>query len=342
MSKIVSNIFLLNNINNLGSLNRIFSRRHNELLSHSLNDADQVSRMSENEKYFVYSWKEIKEAEEISLPKVSIDNENPEETLEVTFYQKAIANLEYTKRKKKDGVGNFLPKADRLNEIDIDTIFFEKDNKVYVLINSSNEVYINRLKKLIGLSNISSENEAYSLDVDLFNWLIYVYTEQSGNLTEDTVLENISGFEGNVTDDANVFTGASQQTTELVVTKAFISNGGVLRKITVRVRDTDIDIICMINESSNVVIYCTNSSKLRVMEPLDKPTFLQLYLYGYLILKLKQLYSIEAENFVEEVSPRFSKKIGIEVIKSIVEKNDITLGDIEFLLLDEAAEQNLI
>lgn len=333
---------MLNNINNLDSLNRIFARRHNELLPYSPRDANQIARMSEHEKNFVYSWKEIKDVEEISLPKISIDDENPEETSELISYQRAIANLEFTKKKKKDDLGQFLPKADRLNEVDIESIFFEKDNKVYILINSSNEYHISRFKKLIGLPNISSVNEEYSLNVDLFNWLIYVYTEQSGNLTEDTVLVNISGFEGSVTDDANIFTGASQQTTELVVTKAFISNGGVLRKITVRVRDENIDITCMVNENSNVVINYNNSIKLRVMDPLDKSTFLQLYLYGYLILKLKQLYSIEAEIFVEEVSPRFSKKIGIEVIKSIVEKNDITLEDIELLLLDETSEQDLV
>ncbi|MGE8081662.1 hypothetical protein [Peribacillus loiseleuriae] len=336
MSKIYSNIFLLNNINCLTSLNKVFSRQHSELLPHVKKDEKQVASMDESEKYFNYSWKEIGELEEIKVPKI---NGNDNFTAEIILYQKAIANLEYTKKRKKDSNGKFLPKAERVNDLDVESLFFEKENKVYVLIITSNDYNISRFKKLIGEQNISQTNPEYSLNPDTFNWLFYVYTERNGTLNDVTKLENISGFVGNVSDDANVFTGASYQTTELIATKAFISNGGELKKITLRVRDTDIDITCMVNENSSVVINCNLSSKLRIMESTDNVTFLLLYLYGYLILKLKQLYINESDSFIKEENPKFSKKIGIDVIKSIVEKNNILLKDLESFLLEDSLEQ---
>ncbi len=178
-------------------------------------------------KNFIYSWKEIGQLEEMRLPQINGNNNSIEE---IIFYQKAIANIEYSKKKRKDSKGNFLPKVDRVNDLDIESLFFEKGNKVYVLILTPNDYHISRFKKLIGEDIISLTNTDYSLEPDIFNWLFYVYTERDGTLNDDTKLENISGFVGNVTDDANVFTGASYQTTELIATKAFISNGGELKK----------------------------------------------------------------------------------------------------------------
>ncbi|UZD44901.1 hypothetical protein [Peribacillus frigoritolerans] len=93
------------------------------------------------------------------------------------------------------------------------------------------------------------------------------------------------------------------------------------------------------NENPSVVINSNLSSKLRIMESTDNVTFLLLYLYGYLILKLKQLYLNESDSFIKEENPKFSKKIGIDVIKSIVEKNNILLKDLESFLLEDSLEQ---
>ncbi|MDC7767288.1 hypothetical protein POL82_27895 [Priestia aryabhattai] len=336
MSKIYSNIFLLDNIDSLSSLSELFSRQHSELLTHVKKDEKQVARMDEAEKYFNYYWKETGEPEEINVPGI---NNNGNFTEEIILYQKAVANLEYTKKKKKDSKGIFLPKAERVNELDLESLFFQKGNKVYVLVITSNDYNIIRFKKLIGEQNIARKNPEYSLDPDIFHWLFYVYTERNGKLNEDTHVENISGFVGNISDDANIFTGTSYHTTELIATKAFISNGGELKKVTLRVRDEDIDITCMINENSNIVINCNTSEKLRVMDSTDDVAFLLLYLYGYLILKLKQLYMNESDSFIKEDNPKFSKKIGIDVIKSIVEKNNILLKDLESFLLADSLEQ---
>lgn len=327
LSKIYSNIFLLNNIVRLTSLDKIFSKQYKEILPHVKKDKDIVDRMQDSEKYFFYTWGEIGKVEQFNVPNINNDSEE-----EIIQFQKAVANIEYTKRKRKDNFGNFLPKEERVNNAEIELLFFEKDRKIYVLILTSNEYHISRVKALIGEQNLSHTNSEYTLEPDLFNWLFYVYTERKGTLNEDIKLENISGFVGNVSDDANVFTGESYHTTELVVTKAFISNGGELKKIQLRVRDKDADITCMVNEHSAIVLSGNLSNKLRIMDNMEKSTFLLLYLYGYLILKLKQLFYSESDKFINEDNPNFSKKIGLDVIKSIVEKNNIVLEDIQHFL----------
>lgn len=54
---------------------------------------------------------------------------------------------------------------------------------------------------------------------------------------------NISGFIGNIGDEQNIFKGTSDQTSELIITKAFISNGETLKTITARLKNKDIDIV---------------------------------------------------------------------------------------------------
>ncbi|MGR5952501.1 hypothetical protein ACT7DP_07250 [Bacillus paranthracis] len=52
MTKIYSNIFLVNNINSLSSLDEVFRRQHSELLTHVKKDENQVAGMCDSEKKF--------------------------------------------------------------------------------------------------------------------------------------------------------------------------------------------------------------------------------------------------------------------------------------------------
>ncbi|MGM2644960.1 hypothetical protein ACS2QC_26410 [Bacillus cereus group sp. Bce033] len=107
MTKIYSNIFLVNNINNLSSLDEVFRRQHSELLTHVKKDENQVAGMCDSEKNFIYSWKEIGQLEEMRLPQINGNNNSIEE---IIFYQKAIANIEYSKKSEKIVKGIFYQK----------------------------------------------------------------------------------------------------------------------------------------------------------------------------------------------------------------------------------------
>lgn len=333
-SKMYSSVFLLKGISNLSSLHSIYDKEYKDPLHCSKQDQELFNSLPGSEKYFVFSWKEEQEIREIELPCLTQNDTVVDDSRKILIkFQCAIANIEYTKQKKKNG-NEFLPKVDRLNEKEIEVVFFEKQSKVYALIITSQEVHLQRVKKLIGSNNIERVSTEYLLNTDLFSWLVYIYDEKEGRLSNSIKLANINEFVGNDSDDANVFSGSSNQTTKLIGTKAFISNGGELKKIALRISvDGEIDINFMINEKSTVVLNCKSSTKHRLLESLEKRWFLLLYLYGYLILELKVLYEAESGNFTGGERQKFYKKIGIEVIKSIMDKNEISVSDINQTLL---------
>ncbi|NTJ92630.1 hypothetical protein HQ630_08315 [Enterococcus faecium] len=143
---------------------------------------------------------------------------------------------------------------------------------------------------------------------------------------------------GNITDEQNIFKGVSQQTSELIITKAFISNGETLKNVTARIRkENEIDIVFGVDENSNTVIYLNQSENLALFENKDKATFLLVYLYGILIRKLKKIYLTKEKIFIEELEGDFSKKIGLEVIKSIINNNHITINELQKIFDEEIA-----
>lgn len=142
---------------------------------------------------------------------------------------------------------------------------------------------------------------------------------------------NIGGFIGNTADEHNVFKGISDQTSELIITKAFISNGEILRTITARLRNEDIDIVFAIDYESNTQIYVSQSQKLKLLDAEDNDIFFIIYLYSHLIPKLKSLYDKASERFLSTEKNQFSEKIGLEVIKSIISKNSLSLDDVSIL-----------
>lgn len=96
--------------------------------------------------------------------------------------------------------------------------------------------------------------------------------------------------------------------TELIVTKAFISNGGKLTSVTLRVADKNIDLTFAITDSSAIVINSNISEKYVLFSSMDQEMFFVLYVYTYLIIKLKRIYESEADIFKEKESLNSQKR----------------------------------
>ncbi|EXL33782.1 hypothetical protein BG78_15085 [Bacillus thuringiensis serovar israelensis] len=143
---------------------------------------------------------------------------------------------------------------------------------------------------------------------------------------------------GNIGDEQNIFKGTSDQTSELIITKAFISNGETLKTITARLKNKDIDIVFTVDDKSNTQIYTNQSAVLKLLEFQDNNTFFIIYLYSKLIPELKSLYNDASTQFLSEEKKQFSEKIGLEVIESIIKQNLITLEDISVLF--ESSKKN--
>ncbi|GMR81935.1 hypothetical protein [Enterococcus faecium] len=192
---------------------------------------------------------------------------------------------------------------------------------------------INRVIKLIGAKNINKVRSEFIFPEDFFNWFFYQFSECKRLLGENYYLKGIGGFMGNVADEQNIIKGISEQTSELTVTKAFISNGESLKNVTARIRkENKVDIVFGIDHECNSVIYVTQSANLILFENGCKDDFMVVYLYDILIPKLRSLYMSSESIFVSEQKGSFSKKIGIEVIESIMCHNHITLEELEILI----------
>ena len=68
-------------------------------------------------KNFYYKWEDSSELNEIELTEA-----NEESDQNIAQFMFATANIEYTK-KRKNSIGQFLPKADRINDTQVMTYF---------------------------------------------------------------------------------------------------------------------------------------------------------------------------------------------------------------------------
>lgn len=319
-SKINIKLFLLDRYKSLKEVEeKILIKMYKEPLLIAKKDREQASTMTEQEKTFYYNWTEVKK-EKITFV------ETESETIAKEILE-AHAELEYPKLRKKDSQGMILPKKDRVQDTSIKVIFFEMEGSIYLLIFTSNEAHTDRVQKLIGQNLIKEVDEKYQIESDLFNWLFYRYSVFKGELSNELIVKNISGFTGNSIDEHNVFKSSSDQTSDLIVTKAFISNGEMLKNVTTRINNTEGEFVFSIDQNSNVSLFVRQSFIYFNSGDLD--TTLPVYLYNVLIPAIKEIYIEHSKEFLGIEKKQFSVKIGLEVIQSIMKKNNIELEDIQ-------------
>lgn len=324
-SKITCKFFKLTGINNLEEVREnILQNRFAEPLRASKADSEFIRNLPYDERNFFFTWKEVSSTSELMI--------QPTDEMETCVeYLITTANIEYPKRRKRDSSNNILPKQQRLNTTDIVTYFLSFNDNVYIIICTSNTSHQERVRQLVGTSFITDSNTEYEIPPDLFNWMFFQYIRKEGSLDEKLKLMNIGGFIGNIADEHNIFKGISDQTSELIITKAFISNGEILKTVTARLRNEDIDIVFAIDEKSNTQIFVNQSEKLKLLEAEVNETFFIIYLYSHLIPELINLYIKDSESFLSQEKKQFSEGIGLEVIKSIIDRNSLSLEDVSKL-----------
>ncbi|MFC6347863.1 hypothetical protein [Vagococcus carniphilus] len=312
-------------------LNKDFSKMEHieeKLLSkiyeESLTIKNLPKDLSEEEKTFYYKWTNKSEIEEITF-----------EGIETKFaYQKVTAFCEFSTRRVFDqNTGTLLPKEDRLNTSSVEVIFVESDNDIYAIVFSSDFYDLRRVKRLIGEHVIEPLSAIHQTDSELFHWLFYKSIKEEVNLNEDIVLDNINGFTGTIVSEEDQFEGTSIQTAELIITKAFITNGYPITSIKI---DLQMEIGTMsfyLNEVSDgkelKIVIQKNSSINNMMNSEDVEYIIPIYVFFYLIPEVINLYKVDEGNFLSNAKNKFLSEIGLEVIKTIMAKNDILVTDIK-------------
>lgn len=325
-SKLTMKLFLLDKYTSLEEVkDNILNRTYSDPLFIAKRNTEQAKTMPDSEKNFYYNW----DKEKIKLESIVV-SEKGDFFVENRILE-CFAELEYPKKKKIDSQGMILPKKDRVNETLVRVVFFEIENSIYLLIFSSNETHIDRVQKLIGANLIKDVDKKYQIEPDFFNWLFYRYSLFNGELSEEFKINNISGFIGNSVDEHNIFKSSSDQTSELIITKAFISNGEILKNVTVKITSAEGEFVFSIDHNSNVSLFMNQS--MMYFNSSNPELVIPVYLYSILIPITKEIYKEISKEFVDKDKKHFSVKIGLEVIKSIMDNNNIELSDIDSLYL---------
>ena len=309
-------------IKNIDTLKDIEQWKHcyfNEPIRHSKKHDTEFYQLPIDERNYRYEWSDMGNV--LTLP-VSDSKK------EINFIE-ASARIEYPKKKLFDSNDRFLPKKERTNLEDINVIFFEMDQSFFVSIEESRQKQIDRVLKLIGKENYE---ELEKLSSDFFNWLVYTYSENEGILNNDIKITSISEFLGNVFDNENIVASKSEETLKLIATRAFISTGGILREINLNVMNDNNNYnqnICFkINDHSRTVISINESRLDWIPNALPKEEKAILYMYTFLLPFLKKCFQENKTKFKNE-KKQFAKKIGLEVVKEIMEINDITKDELD-------------
>lgn len=325
--KLSCKLYKLKGITNLEQVNKkILTREASQEVRLTREDKKNGIILPGDEGVYNFCWDEFSEMETLEI---HTKDELNKDVIVSIKYIAAISRLEYGKQKKRKNK-QYLPKNQRINEAFVRVIFFEMNEEIYLVICTSQKSNIDRVVYLLGKENVIEDESFYVIPDDFFNWFFYKFSEFNGELGYNYRLRNIVGFIGNVTDEQNIIKGKSEQTFNLMVTKAFISNGEKLQSITARIRkEEEMDIVFGVNKKCDAVIYVNQSESLLLFQNKDKDALVLLYLYGVLIPRLLRLYRKNEVMFLGEQKKVFSKKIGLEVIKSIMEHNNIGIEDIK-------------
>lgn len=277
----------------------------------------------EEERTFIYKWTNISETEEIEF----------EENKQKFSYIKVTALCEFsTRRVFEPTTGGLLPKEDRLNTSNIDVVFVAVARDLYAVVLSVDFYDLRRVKRLIGEHLLDPLSSKHQTDSELFHWLFYKYIKEEFALNKDITLDNINGFTGTVLSEENLFEGTSLQTAELIITKAFITNGYPITSIKIDLQMSLAAINFYLNEISDVkelrIVVQKNSSISPMLNNEEIEYVIPIYVFFYLIPEIVKLYKIDESVFLSEAKNNFLSEIGIEVIKTIMAKNSIDIEDI--------------
>lgn len=245
----------------------------------------------------------------------------------------AQASIEFPRNKRTDNIGNILPREERININDVPIILI-KDSKEesFLIIISSYKPDVFRVNKLIGIDDVQGINVSDCIPNEFFVWMYYCYNRHE-KILDDLNLNNIVGFTGIIDDDTNKITGSSNSTSNLLITKAFVSNGYDLKSLIFDLSDSALTTVTAINEDRSLILDL-NETELS-FDSLSEGSRDQkmvrsiAYIYSSLLPALIKKYDSEKPSFVSQ-NKNFSKEIGIEVVQSIIDHNGINKNELSF------------
>ncbi|MFT8753076.1 MAG: hypothetical protein ABF750_08160 [Oenococcus oeni] len=244
------------------------------------------------------------------------------------IYYQATAKIESPRRDKVDKDGNLLDREKRININYPDVLLFAKNKKIFVVVITSYTPDVNRVSMLLGKEKVAPIQEDDFIENNFFEWIFYLFSNKK-DIIKNLNLNNIDGFTGTILDSTNTFKGDSEQTASLTITKAFVSDKWPFDSLKLDLMDSFAQETLVIKTNQEITILIKKSSLfMNIQNPIEDLKTIFAYLYIILFPKIITKYKKERNKFIQKNNIDFSKKIGIEVISSIMKKNKITIDEI--------------
>lgn len=295
--------------------NKILTLQYKEEIKHVPQEIIEMLP-DEEEKFFYSKWHNYEQY--TSIDKITLPNDK--------FVRFLIKETYIETSKQKRNMFEFeklLPKSERIVTDIIKTIFYEINNKVYVILFTTYSTSINKIKQKLfdeGTYLESAEDE-YRFNSDLFYWLFYKYKEKNRLITDRFEVEAISGFLGNISDEHHKVTSESELTPNLLVTKAFVSKFHPIKSLDIILKIEDFRLCFIVNDNSQCSIG-TNSIIPNWKYEVDIAT--SIIVYAYVLPRIFDLFEKDKE-WTSITKKEFTKKIGEEVIIDIATFHGINL-----------------
>lgn len=284
----------------------------------------QIVKNLPNVERYVYKWESVFQL---------VDFPTSANRLKKCYWVKA--SVEYPRNKRTDSDGKLLERDRRVNINDVTVLLVEDtDIESYLIVVSSYKPDVGRIDYLVGSEKVHELEMEDLIPSDFFVWLYYSYNRHE-EVLPDLNLNNIVGFTGIIADDTNQIVGSSINIPDLIITKAFVSNGYDLKSLRLDLSDTVLTTISALNEDRSLVMDLPRT-ELNFDGQSERDWFYKMvratsYIYAGLLPALLEQYSQKQQAFVTE-NKSFSKEIGIEVVQAIVKHNQIKSSEINFNL----------
>lgn len=266
------------------------------------------------ETYFLYQWQSVGD----------ISDELLQDGSQVK-YLKATAVCEFSKRKINDTEGNLLSKSKRLNIQRTPVLFVQIKNRIYCIVFTLDEMEIKRIRKLISNSNIAKLDDRFNINSELFSWLFF--EERTGaKVNNGITIRAIKGFSGKIQENESKFAGKSIKIPSLIVTKTFLVGDYELTTISLKLdyngTPTEFYIERSTDELKVMVVRGSGTDFMFTAE--DVETNMPIYMFFRLIPTIVFAFKKAEPHYEKYDKKEYLKELGMDVIKIIMEKSNIT------------------
>lgn len=248
------------------------------------------------------------------------------------------AYVERAKRIIKDGRNELLERDKRINLTKSDVIFFESNNKIYMIL------YLNLVKNNLKLNTIIKDllvediwgtltelPPNFNVTDDQYYWMLYKIMSNLNQITEQPSMElkTFTGFNGtiNETNGDHSVNGEGERISALLSTLAFIFGDDSLKslKLEVCINDND-SYLFELGRKGNVVLYENNYNGNHQLNNLIELQAKQtLVIYKVIIPAIFAAFQSDEDG--EDWNPEIKKLFLRGVGQQIIERVNISLGE---------------